>query len=90
MNQIKHDSDGPIIEFVTLIRGGNDGVLAIINFDGVSKYFEINGVRSLLKQHQSPSQQRELQKAIDAIESIDNFDDIIEFEGGLPVQGSLF
>ena len=79
-----------IIEFITITRGGETGLLAVLNFNGEHKYYELSGLNSLLKKYTSEQQQTALQQAIAAIKTTENLDNIPEFEGGLPVQGSLF
>ncbi len=79
-----------VIEFVTVTRGGSDGLIAVVEVDAETKYFEVLGLQSMLKTYTTPDQQLQLQQAMTALQSIDNLDDIAEFEGGLPVQGSLF
>jgi len=83
-------SSQTVIEFITITRGGSDGLIAVIEMNGEAKYFELLGVQSMLKTYTQEHQQQQLQKAIAALLSTDNLDDIAEFEGGLPVQGSLF
>lgn len=83
-------SNQAFIEFITITRGGSDGLIAVIEINGEAKYFEQLGVQSMLKTYTEDHQQQQLQKAITALQSIDSLDDIAEFEGGLPVQGNLF
>lgn len=82
--------DQTVIEFITVTRGGGDGLMAIVEINAEAKYFELIGLESLLKKYPEDFQQKQLNKAIFAIQSVDDLDDIVEFEGGLPVQGSLF
>ena len=79
-----------IIEFITVTRGGSDGLIAVVEINAEAKYFELLGLQSMLKACTIPQQQSQLLKAINALQSIDDLDEIAEFEGGLPVQGSLF
>lgn len=79
-----------VIEFITITRGGSDGLIAVIEMNGEAKYFELPGIQSMLKTYTQKHQYQQLQKAIAALLSTDNLDDIAEFEGGLPIQGSLF
>lgn len=78
-----------VVEFVTIARGGGEGLIAVLAINGEHKYFELLGLHSLLGMC-SAGQQSQIQQAIFAINAIDHLDDIPEFEGGLPVQGSLF
>lgn len=84
------DSTHTIIEFVTITRGGAEGLLAVINVNDEHKYYELEGLHSLLKIYTSDEQKCALQEAIMTIEKSVNLDEVPEFEGGLPVQGSLF
>ena len=83
-------NDQAVIEFITVTRGGPEGLIAVVEINAETKYFELLGLQSLLKTYSVKHQQVQLQKAITALQSIDNLDDVAEFEGGLPVQGSLF
>jgi hypothetical protein len=82
-------SPDSIVEFVTITRGGGEGLIAVLDVNGEHKYFELVGLKSLLKTC-SANQQLAIQYAVTTMHSIDSVDDIPEFEGGLPVQGSLF
>ena len=84
------DSTHTIIEFVTITRGGAEGLLAVMNVNDEHKYYELEGLHSLLKIFTTDEQKYALKAAITAIEKTVNLDEVPEFEGGLPVQGSLF
>ena len=79
-----------IIEFITITRGGESGLLAVLNINEEPKYYELAGLNSLLKKYTSEQQQAALLKGIVAIKTTENLDEVPEFEGGLPVQASLF
>ena len=83
-------SDQTVIEFIRVTRGGIDGLIDIVEINAEPKYFELLGLQSLLKKYTQTHQQQELRKAISAIQSVENLDEVVEFEGGLPVQGNLF
>lgn len=79
-----------MMEFVTLTRGGSEGVIAIIAIDGEHKYFERIGLESILESLSNPLQSQVIKQALYALDSIKDLDEIPEFQGGLPVQESLF
>jgi len=64
--------------------------MAIVNIAGELKYYELLGLKSLLQRYQKPKQQIALNLAINAILSVENLEEVSEFEGNMPVQGSLF
>jgi len=90
MNAFQDNSNSTVIEFLTVTRGGEAGLLAVLSINGEHKYYELLGLDSLLKKYTSSQQQAVLQQAIDAIKTTEDLDEVPEFEGGLPVQGSLF
>ena len=79
-----------IVEFVTITRGGAEGLVAVLEIDGEHKYFDLVGLQSILKTCQNENHALAIQTAMQVMDKITNIDDIPEFEGGLPVQGSLF
>ena len=78
------------MKYLGLTRGGNYGAIAILEFDGESRYYDINGLQSLVKNTDSPLHQKELHQAIAALAGIVDYEDVPEFEGGIPQQGMLF
>ena len=78
------------MEFLTITRGGSEGVIAVIEIDGEHKYFERIGLESLLSTTQSSVHEIVFKQALQALDAVKDLDEIPEFEGGLPVQGSLF
>lgn len=90
MSTFSDNSSATIIEFITITRGGESGLLAVLNVNDEHKYYELSGLNSLLKKYTSEQQQTALLHAIAAIKTTEDLDDVPEFEGGLPVQGSLF
>lgn len=77
------------MKFVGITRGGVDGVIAIFEADGHIKYFEKLAIISLLKQA-SGDYAVELHSAIHALDRVESYDDVPEFESGIPSQPSLF
>jgi len=90
MNAFSDNSTTTIIEFITITRGGESGLLAVLNVNDEHKYYELSGLNSLLNKYTSEQQQAALQKGIMAIKTTEDLDKVPEFEGGLPVQRSLF
>ena len=90
MSAVSENFATTTIEFLTITRGGETGLLAVLNIDGEHKYYELAGLNSLLKKYTSKKQQAALQQAIEIINDSEDLDEVPEFEGGLPVQGSLF
>lgn len=78
------------MKYLGLTRGGNSGAIVILNINGEDKYYDIYGLNSLCKNAQNPLHQEELRKAVLALENVVNFEDIPEFESGIPQQGALF
>lgn len=78
------------MKYIGLTRGGNNGAIAILEIVGETKYYDINGLNSLIENTQNIEYKEELNRAIVALESIVDFEDIPEFESGIPQQGMLF
>ncbi len=77
------------MKFIGLTRGGTEGVIAIVEVDGDNKYFERIALLSLLEKATNESK-LELSKALNELIAVANLEDVPEFEGGIPQQGSLF
>jgi len=86
----KHNGNELVIEFLSVIRGGSEGLMAILVMGGEQKYYELAGLKSLLKKYRLPQQQLAVQAAIQAITSNVDLEDVPEFESNLPIQKSLF
>jgi len=78
------------VKYLGLTRGGNSGAIAIVEFNGEAKYYDLYGLASLMKNAQNPLHKEELKRAIMALEGIVDYEDIPEFESGIPQQGTLF
>ena len=78
------------MKYLGLTRGGNSGAIAILEFNGEAKYYDSHGLTSLMKNAQDPLHKKELERAIMALEGVVNYEDIPEFESGIPQQGTLF
>ncbi|MGH1541116.1 MAG: hypothetical protein ACRBHB_11885 [Arenicella sp.] len=78
------------IKFIAITRGGNDGLIAVIEINGEQKYYDQLGVESLQKNDMDAAMQVQLQLALDALSDVDDYDAVPEFEGNIPEQGSLF
>jgi len=61
-----------IIEFMTITRGGLDGLIAVVSINNEDKYFERLGLTSLLSKYTEQAQKEELQKAINAIDLVED------------------
>lgn len=77
------------MKFLGLTRGGADGVIAIFEEGSDFKYFEKIAISSMLKTC-SAEQAKQFDLAIKAIDNIQSFDEVPEFESGIPQQASLF
>lgn len=78
------------MKYIGLTRGGNNGAIAILEVSGETKYYDVNGIVSLSNNSQNVSHKEELKKALTALEGIIDYEDIPEFESGIPQQGMLF
>ena len=78
------------MKYIGLARGGNEGAIAILEIDGMQKYYDLLGVAALLQQAADKSDKNELQQALLSLKNIDDSTEIPEFEGGFPQQGTLF
>lgn len=90
MSSLISGSQQDEIDFITITRGGGEGLIAVISINGEDKYYESEGLKSLLNIYTEVSQQIALKQAIAAVNDVNDLDTVPEFEGGLPVQGSLF
>lgn len=78
------------MKYLGLTRGGNSGAIAILDISGEVKYYDINGINSLIRNTQNSLHQQQLKQALEALEGVINYEDIPEFEGSIPQQGTLF
>lgn len=77
------------MKFIGLTRGGADGVIAIIEIGGRERYYEKLALVSLLK-NADEDMRGELEKALHAVDSTSDLEEVPEFESGIPTQPSLF